>query len=93
MLKFFLLSLLLSFSLANADDKVAIYATTLSTKNGMVEASGGVSVSYKDYLLTAKRATYNRKTGDLQLYDNIRVDKNGKYKILGNYAKLNPKWD
>ncbi|SFV54812.1 Outer membrane protein Imp, required for envelope biogenesis / Organic solvent tolerance protein precursor [hydrothermal vent metagenome] len=88
MLKF-LLFLLLFFSFANADDKVAIYATTLSSKNGIVEANGGVSVSYKDYLLTANRATYNRKTGDLQLYDNIRVDKNGQYKILGNYAKLN----
>ena len=89
MLKFLLLFFIFFLSCVNADDKVAIYATTLSSKNGMIEASGGVSVSYKDYLLTAKRAIYNRKTGDLELYDNIRIDNKGKYKILGNYAKLN----
>ncbi len=89
MLKFLLLFLIFFLSCVNADDKVVIYATKLSSKNGMIEASGGVSVSYKDYLLTAKRATYNRKTGDLELFDNIRVDDKGRYKILGNYAKLN----
>ncbi len=89
MLKLLLLFFIFFLSCVNADDKVAIYATTLSSKNGTIEASGGVSVAYKDYLLTAKRATYNRKTGDLELYDNIRIDNEGKYKILGNYAKLN----
>ena len=73
----------------NADDKVAIYAANLQSSKNKVEASGGVSVAYKDYLLTAKRATYNRKTGDLELFDNIRVNNKGKYKILGKYAKLN----
>lgn len=89
MLKLLPLFLLLFFSTLNAADKVVIYATKLDSNNSVVEASGGVSVAYKEYLLTAKKATYNRKSGDLELFGNIRVNNNGKYKILGKYAKLN----
>jgi LPS-assembly protein len=86
---FSLVFLFLFFTIVHADDKVSIYAAKIESKKDVVEASGGVSVAYKDYLLTAKRATYNRKTGDLELFDNIRVNNKGKYKILGKYAKLN----
>ena len=89
MLKLLPLLLLLFFSTLNAADKVVIYATNLDSNGTIVEASGGVSVAYKDYLLSAQRATYNRQSGDLELYENIRVNNNGKYKILGKYAKLN----
>ena len=61
----------------------------MDSKENIVEASGGVNVLYIDYFLSAKRAIYNRETGDLELFDNIRVTRGGEYKILGSYAKLN----
>jgi len=88
MLKLLLLPLLLLFTL-NASDKVEIYASKMDSKDNIVRASGGVTLIYKDYFLTADSATYDRESGDLELYDNIRVNQNSKYKILGNYAKLN----
>ena len=88
MLKF-LFFLFFLLSTINASEKVAIYASSLNSHGDIVEATGGVSVVYKDYLLSSKRATYNRTTGDLELFGNIRVNNNGKYKILGKYAKLN----
>jgi len=88
MLKFFFFFFFL-LSTINASEKVAIYASSLNSHGDIVEATGGVSVVYKDYLLSSKRATYNRTTGDLELFGNIRVNNNGKYKILGKYAKLN----
>ncbi|MEA1982304.1 MAG: LPS assembly protein LptD [Campylobacterota bacterium] len=83
---FFLL--FFSFALFGAD-KVEIYASSLDSIGDNVEASGGVSVMYKEYFLTAQRATYNRKNGDLELYDNIRLNHKQSYKVLGNYAKIN----
>ena len=77
------------FTFLNAADKVAIYASSVHSQGENVEADGGVSVVYKEYILTAQRATYNKKSGDLELFDNIRVNYTGQYKILGNYAKLN----
>ncbi len=70
-------------------DKVEIYASSMDTKDSTVEARGGVSVIYKDYVLSAQRAIYNKTSGDLELFENIRVTKGRDYKILGKYAKLN----
>jgi len=87
-----LLSILLLFSitlLASNTDKVEIYAYNVITHDNTIEADGGVTVIYKDYFLTAQKAYYDKKTGDLELFDNIRANHAGKYKILGQYAKLN----
>jgi LPS-assembly protein len=89
MLKLFFLFFLFLTPVLNAADKVAVYAQNITSKKSMVEASGGVSVSYQDYLLLADRALYNRKSGDLELFGHIRVNNKGKYKILGKYARLN----
>ena len=87
-----LLSLLLFVTLLlNAAEKVEIYASNMDSKGETVIASGGVTVLYQDYLLTADKAIYNRASGDLELFENIRVNYNGNYKILGKYAKLNIK--
>jgi len=74
---------------AFAGDKIEIYASKLTSGHDTVNASGGVSVIYKDYVLTADRARYDKKTGELELFDNIRANHAGKYKVLGKYAKLN----
>jgi len=88
MLKYLFFLFLLSLNL-NAGDKVEIYASSLDSGNNIVEASGGVTVMYKEYFLTAERAIYDKKSGDLELFENIRLNHDKSYKILGNYAKLN----
>jgi len=84
-----LLYFFIFFTLLQAKDKVEIYASSMETKGNIVKANNGVSVIYKDYFLTADRAIYDRKNGNLELFDNIRVNQNGNYKMLGKYAKLN----
>jgi LPS-assembly protein len=84
---FFILSFFFVYLFAG--DQVEIYASKLTSGHGVVNASGGVSVIYEDYILTANRARYDKKTGELELFDNIRANHLGKYKVLGAYAKLN----
>ena len=88
MLKLLTLCIILTVSLC-ANDKVEIYATAMDSKDNIVEASGGVNVIYREYFLSADSAIYDRKTGDLELFDNIRANHGSDYKILGSYAKLN----
>jgi LPS-assembly protein len=90
MLKIFFLLLSIVF-LSYADEQVEIYASSMNTQNNIVEADDGVTVVYKDYFLTAKKAKYNRETGDLELFDNITVNTKGKSQIIGSYARLNLK--
>jgi len=88
MLRYLLfISLLLNFAIAS--DKVEIYASSIESENNIIHAEGGVSVIYKTYFLTAGHAIYNKRTGDLELFDDIRVNHNNQYKILGGYARLN----
>jgi len=82
------LSLLAFFSLY-ADDTVKIYSSFLETKDDIVVANDGITVIYDEYVITAKRALYDKKSGDLELFENIRVNKGDNYKVLGKYAKLN----
>ncbi|MEA2099095.1 MAG: LPS assembly protein LptD [Campylobacterota bacterium] len=88
MLKF-LLSLLLLGIVVNAEDKVEIHASSIDTKDNIVRAYDGINVIYKDYYLTADSATYNRATGELELFGNVHATKGTVYKILGNRATLN----
>lgn len=82
-----LLALLTSFLYAT--DKVEIYATSMDSKDNIVTASGEVTVIYKDYFLSSKKAIYNKNSGILELFDNVRANQDNKYKLLGDYAKLN----
>lgn len=88
MLKLLLLFFLFFVTLYGAD-KVEIYASSLDSKGDIVEASGGITLVYKDYMLSADEAIYNRASGDLELFDNIRLNQGNSYKVLGKYAKLN----
>jgi len=87
----FLALFLLYTSSIYASEKVEIYATFIETKNNIVEAKDGITVVYKDYYLSANRAKYNRLTGVLELFDNIRANYKQDYRILGDYAMLNIK--
>ena len=86
-----ILFLLLFFIVVSADEKVEIFATRINSKDDIIHSSGGVAVAYKDYYLTASRAIYNKATGELELFHDVRANQNDEYKILGNYAKLNIK--
>ena len=88
MLKLFVVFILLVLFL-NADDKIEVYATSMDTKDNVVEAKGDVVVIYQDYHLNASRAIYDRNSGELELFDNIRATKGDSIKLLGSYAKLN----
>jgi LPS-assembly protein len=72
-----------------ANDKVEIYASNINSKGDIVKADGDVVVMYKDYILSSKKAIYDRSTGELELFGNIRATKGNDYKILGNHAKMN----
>ena len=61
----------------------------MDTKDNIVTATGEVVVVYKDYHLSAKKAIYNRATGDLELFDKINATQGSNIKLLGEYAKLN----
>jgi len=88
MLKLF--SFLVVFSIVLvAKEQVEIYASSMKSQDNIVKTYGEVTVIYKDYFLTAKEAIYNRNTGELELFDNVRINYKNSYKILGNYAKLN----
>lgn len=103
MLKLFFSLLLLSFSLFGADtllennstaletdaNKVEIYATRVNGENGIVRASDDVVVLYKDYYLSAKDAIYDKVSGNLELFGNVRAVQGDKYQLLGDYARLN----
>lgn len=79
------------FTVLFADDKIEIYATNIDTNGSIINASNGVSVIYKDYILTSQKARYDRSNGMLELFENIRATHKDNYKILGSYAKLNIK--
>jgi LPS-assembly protein len=88
MLRFLALLLVIS-SFIYAKDKVEIYASSMNSKDNIVNASGEVTVVYKDYFLSAQKATYDKNTGELELFGNIRANQGKNYKLLGEYAKLN----
>lgn len=88
MLRLILLYLLIVFPLL-AGEKVKIYASAMESEDNIVRVNDGVTLVYQGYLLTADSAKYDKESGDLELFDNIRVNKGKEYKILGKYAKLN----
>lgn len=90
MLKTLFLLLLATFPLLAAQDsKIEVYAQSIESQGQRVKANGEVVVVYQNSFLYAKRAEYNRQSGDLELFENVRANYEGNYKFLGKYAKLN----
>lgn len=90
MFRFFLL-FIISTNILYASDKVEIFASDIYTQDDILYAQGEVNVVYKDYYISANRAKYNKLSGDLELFENIRITQGTNYKILGEYAKINIK--
>jgi len=74
-----------------ANEKIEIFAVSMNSEGGVVFVEDEVNVVYKDYYINAGRARYDRKTGDLELFENVRVSKDNEYKILGEYVRINNK--
>jgi LPS-assembly protein len=89
MFRVVLLFVTLATSVYAISSKVEVYASQMDTNGSTVFANGDVTVIYNDYFLTASRAIYNRDTSDLELFENIKINYKGNYKLLGEYARLN----
>lgn len=89
MRKFFFLFLLTIQLFGAESQKLEIYANSMESEGAIVHLDGGISVVYQDYFLYAKKAIYNRQSGELELFDNVRANYAGEYKVLGSYARLN----
>ena len=76
-------------SFENDPNKVEIYATHLDAQNEIIHANDDVIVLYKDYYLSARDAIYDKKSGNLELFGNVRATQGDKYQLLGDYARLN----
>ena len=85
----FLTAFIIFIALAHAGDKVEIYATSMDAHDNIVNAYGDVTVIYKDYVLTSKEAVYDKVSGELELFGNVRATQGANYKLLGERAKLN----
>lgn len=90
MFKFLLLFLLIvAYGVAKDDEKVEVFASKMNTETNIITAENEVVVVYKDYILYAKKAIYNKNSADLELFGNVRANQNGNMKLLGEYAKMN----
>ena len=89
MYKLFISLSIFFVNFAFANDQVEIYASSIEVQNNIVHAQDGVNVVYKNHLLHAQKALYNKNNGDLELFENIELSYNNQYRVLGNYAKLN----
>ena len=77
--------------LFGAPKKIEIFAGSMQSQNNIVTLDGDIVVVYGEYILTAKKAKYNKNEGILELFENVKINSKDKYKILGSYAKLDIK--
>jgi LPS-assembly protein len=77
------------FAFGHGSDKVEIYSSSIESQGDIVVVKGEVSVVYKDHFLHANSARYDKASGELELFGNIRANQGSDYKLLGDYAKLN----
>jgi len=82
------LSLLLS-SLLFGNEQVTIYTSSMQTKSDIVKINNDVVITYGKYIITAKKALYNKKTGILELFHEVKISDGDVQKIIGKYAKIN----
>ena len=86
--KIIFLFLLMSASLLASPNKIEIFAGDMQSQNDIVTLKKDIVIVYGEYILTAKRAKYDKKRGILELFDNVKITSKNKYKILGNYARF-----
>ena len=85
---FLFLVLLLSFSFAQTQN-VEVLAKNVSKNGDLVHAKGDVVLYSQKYLITADRADYNQKTGDLNLFGDITILEGIEYSAKSGKVSLN----
>ena len=83
-----LFTFLILTTLLLSNDEIEMFAGDIYTENEILYANGQVNVVYKDFFISAKRAKYDKSTGKLELFENVRATQGNNYKILGEYAKI-----
>ncbi|MCF6173269.1 MAG: LPS-assembly protein LptD [Campylobacteraceae bacterium] len=86
-LLFFLISIF-SFSFASVQN-VEVLAKVVKKDGFIIHAKGNVVLYSQKYLVTADKADYNQKTGDLNLFGNITVLEGLQYSSKSGKATLN----
>lgn len=72
---------------------VEVVAKNLEKNNDIVNASGDVLIFSELYLITADKAKYNTKTGDIELFGNINILRGSSDVSRSDYVFLNLKND
>ena len=89
---FFFLSISLSCLFAEVQN-VELLATTVTKTGEKIEAIGEVVVYSERYLITADRAIYDEKNGDLELFGNINMLRGTSESSRSQHARINLKTD
>ena len=87
-MRFLLLLFLLIVSLHASSKQIEIYAGDMKLDGDTLLLDKEIVIVYGEYILVAKRAKYDKKEGILELFDGVKVSNKNRYKILGDYAKL-----
>jgi len=85
-----LLTLLLTISLfakeSLKDEKIEILAEKLDIEDNIVNATGDVVVYSVNYYITADKLRYDKKSGELELFDNVSIIKNDQQVSYSEYV-------
>lgn len=87
------LSIFLSTLLFGETQNIELVAKMVEQQNDIVNAIGDVLVYSEKYLITSDNATYNTKTGDLELFGNVNVLRGSEEMARSEYVFLNIKED
>lgn len=83
------ISLLLGGVLTLNAAEVNIYALNAKKDGHILTANDDVVVFSDFYFITAKKAIYNEKTGDIELFDDVNILRGQNERSHSNYAKIN----
>ncbi len=89
LIKTIFFSILFSLSLFAYVQDVEVLAKSVRKDGDIIKASGDVVLYSQKYLITADRANYNQKTGDLELFGNITILEGVDFSAKSGRVKLN----
>lgn len=93
MLRFFIFFILFISSLHSQIHDVELLAKNVIKNGELIEANGDVLVFSDEYLISANKAIYNEKNGDLELFGDVSVLRGVKESLRAEYAKMNLRQD
>ncbi|MEA1917223.1 MAG: LPS assembly protein LptD [Campylobacterota bacterium] len=91
MYRFTLFLLLLPIALFSIElsDEVEVYAMNVDSNTTHINAKNSVLVLYQNHEMSASRATYNKESGELELFGNIQASQGEDFVGLGEYVRIN----